>query len=278
MKWRVAESLLKLRTQINRAYPQRSKASDGTVGDLKHSSRASDHNPNEDGVVLAFDCTHDPKNGCDAKQIADALVESRDDRIKYVIYNKRMVSSYPAHGKKAWTWRPYSGSNPHTKHVHISVVANKSLYDSTDEWALPEKARVDKPAITDAEPAPVAEPGETTTEKVITTTTTETPDATVEKKSIISTVIGNEQLKTIASEGVTKLATKATTALTAGSTASATGGSITGKTWLIVLSIVMAVGAIAIVIFVLWHKSNKEKEAARINSDKDRTDVVFEKK
>lgn len=129
-----------------------------------------------------------------------------------------------------------------------------------------------------AELAPVAEPAETTTEKVITTTTTETPNATVEKKSIVSTIVGNEHVKTIASEGVTKLATKATTALTAGSTASATGGSITGKTWLIVLSIVMAVGAIAVVIFVLWHKSSKEKEAARINSDNDRADVVFEKK
>lgn len=293
MKWRVAESLIKLRTQINKAYPKRSKVSDGSIGDQAHSSRTSDHNPNEDGVVCAMDITHDVKNGCDAQQLADALVESRDDRIKYLIWNKRMVSSYPSGGKKAWTWRPYSGSNPHTKHVHISVNGSKSLYDSTEDWALPrnEHIELDEPLQVDpfAKPEPikngeVAEavqpsPKESTTETIKTTVVEEVPGGTkTEETSLVSKIASNEHVKTIASEGVTKLAAKATTALSAGSTASATGGSITGKTWLIVLSIVMAVGAIAVVLFLLWHKSSKEKEAARINSDKDRADVVFEKK
>jgi hypothetical protein len=110
-----------------------------------------------DGVVTAIDITHNPENGCDAKKLADAWVESQDDRIKYIIYNKKMVSSYPSGGKKPWTWRPYSGSNPHTKHVHISVNASKSLYDSRDDWALPEEL----PKLQNGEatePAPEAKP------------------------------------------------------------------------------------------------------------------------
>src|SRR5215472_9581086 len=62
-QWRVAKSLARLRTQINDAFPQRSKSSDGTIGDAAHASRSSDHNPwivdDGIGVVSAFDVTHD---------------------------------------------------------------------------------------------------------------------------------------------------------------------------------------------------------------------------
>lgn len=159
MKWRIAESLLQLRSQINAAHPKRSKLSDGNIGDAAHATRDSDHNPHvkdgKMGVVTAVDVTHDPKNGCDATKIAAALVESRDDRIKYLIWNRSMVSSYPSHGTAAWTWRGYSGANPHNKHLHISVIGSKSLYDSTDAWALSEP---DKPIQNgEAKPAPEAD-------------------------------------------------------------------------------------------------------------------------
>ena len=45
MTWRLARSLETLRAQINRIAPNRSKVSDGTIGDAKHASRSSDHNP-----------------------------------------------------------------------------------------------------------------------------------------------------------------------------------------------------------------------------------------
>lgn len=138
--WRLAESLKKLREQINAAYPNRSKASDGSIGDAAHASRASDHNPwvrdGNMGIVTAIDITHDPAGGCNAEKLAQSLVASRDSRIKYLIWNKRMVSSYAAHGVPAWTWRRYSGSNPHTKHLHISVHPGKVHYDSTLPWSI----------------------------------------------------------------------------------------------------------------------------------------------
>ena len=138
--WRIARTLLKLRAQVNALAPGRSKASDGAIGDAAHASRASDHNPwvidGANGVVTAIDVTHSPDKGCDADKIAESLRASRDPRIKYMIWNKRIVSSYRQGATAAWTWRPYRGRNGHTKHVHVSVNPAKAQYDSEAEWAV----------------------------------------------------------------------------------------------------------------------------------------------
>lgn len=136
MAWRLAESLAKLRDQIDDAFPKRKKGSDGTIGDAKHASRSSDHNPHvrdgKTGVVTAIDFTHDPKGGVDAGKLADALRSSRDERIKYIISNARICSG--SDGPQPWAWRRYSGANAHTKHVHLSVKASKHYYDSRLNW------------------------------------------------------------------------------------------------------------------------------------------------
>ena len=136
MAWRPAISLLRLREQINEKAPSRSKASDGTIGDAAHAARTSDHNPwvqdGDVGVVTAMDITNDPAGGCDAQAFVDALVTSRDKRIKYLIWNKQILSS----SVQPWTWRAYNGKNAHTHHFHLSVKSTKDLYDSTDLWAV----------------------------------------------------------------------------------------------------------------------------------------------
>ena len=134
--WRVAESLQRLLEQVNQMAPGRSKASDGSIGDPRHQSRNSDRNPwvidGNIGVVIARDITHDPANGCDAQKIADSIVASRDPRVKYIIWNRRICNSKV----QPWTWRPYTGTNPHNKHVHISVLPEKSKYDDRSDWQL----------------------------------------------------------------------------------------------------------------------------------------------
>jgi hypothetical protein len=129
MAWRLAKSLEKLRDQVNTLHPNRSKASDGTIGDAQHANTVSDHNP-VNGVVTALDLTHDPAHGLDANNLAEALRNSRDPRIKYVIFNGRAFDPYNGFG---WGWQPYTGSNPHTSHIHISVTGD---YDSTKAWDL----------------------------------------------------------------------------------------------------------------------------------------------
>lgn len=132
MKWRVAKALLTLRDQVNARFPERDKSWDGTIGDTAHSSRKSDHNPNEAGVVCAMDITHDPENGVDSYKMAEQLRLGGDSRIKYVISNKKIFSST----QSPWVWRKYSGSNPHDHHVHISVKSPARYYDDTAPWEL----------------------------------------------------------------------------------------------------------------------------------------------
>ncbi|HEX8290107.1 MAG TPA: MBL fold metallo-hydrolase [Pyrinomonadaceae bacterium] len=138
--WRAARSLLTLRDQVNRRAPHRNKASDGTIGDTAHCQRTSDHNPwvrdGAVGVVTALDITHDPSGGCDANTIAEAIRASRDSRVKYIIWNRRIANSAAIGASQPWQWRPYGGSNPHTRHVHISVKPDKANYDSTAAWAI----------------------------------------------------------------------------------------------------------------------------------------------
>lgn len=137
MTWRVAESLEVLRKQLNFAFPNRSKLSDGSIGDAAHASRSSDHNPylkdsKGVGIVSARDFTHDPKGGLDCNWLARQLVKSRDPRIKYIIWNKQICSSK----QQAWVWRPYSGINAHQHHLHLSVIGDEKYFDNRNLWDL----------------------------------------------------------------------------------------------------------------------------------------------
>lgn len=130
MSWRLAKSLEKLREQLNAAFPQRSKVSDGSVGDLAHRSRASDHNPNSADVVTAIDVTHDPAHGLSGTALSRQLI--KDPRTKYVIFDGQIYRTY----KPQLGWARYTGPNKHTHHVHISVVADAHEYDDSAPWAF----------------------------------------------------------------------------------------------------------------------------------------------
>lgn len=134
------ESLLVLRGQANLLAPRRSKASDGLVGDAAHAATNSDHNPHYvpgvgSNIVTALDLTHDPANGFDSYKFAETLRRNRDRRIKYVISNRRIFSSYASGSRPAWTWGGYSGTDPHTNHVHVSVL-DAAISDTTTPWNL----------------------------------------------------------------------------------------------------------------------------------------------
>lgn len=126
---KIAKSLDVLRAQINAASPNRNKSSDGWIGDPAHAARKSEHNPNANGVVRALDITDDPANGVDASAIADAIRASGDRRVLYVISDKRIANP-------GQPWRSYTGSNPHTKHFHVSVVESATLYDDASAWSI----------------------------------------------------------------------------------------------------------------------------------------------
>lgn len=131
-KWRPAKSINALLAQVNAAAPQRKRSQDGTIGDAAHAARKSDHNPNAQGVVCALDLTHDPGRGLDCEKLARQLVESRDPRIKYIIWRGKIVSSKI----QPWVWRQYNGSNQHMTHLHLSVDPDPAKYDDAEPWNL----------------------------------------------------------------------------------------------------------------------------------------------
>lgn len=146
MSWRLAKALVTLRAQVDAAHPGRAKFNDGSIGDTSHQARKSDHNPNSHDVVQAIDISHDPAHGFDSYDFADMLRQKRDNRIKYVISHGRIFSSLV----NAWEWRPYTGADSHSHHVHISVSDDPQLYDDATPWdidATTAVAPTDKPVL-----------------------------------------------------------------------------------------------------------------------------------
>lgn len=137
--WRVGNGLNKLLDQVNAHAPNRSKVSDGSIGDAAHQAEAcsSQHNSccvklNGVWIVRARDFTHDPAGGFDSYAFAELLRLSRDPRIRYVISNRRITG--PNYG---WVWHAYTGtSDPHTNHAHVSVWDDAARFDNTADWAL----------------------------------------------------------------------------------------------------------------------------------------------
>lgn len=129
--WKVAPSLARLLVQVDEEWPER-HASDGTLGNFAHSSRISDHNPDENGIVRAGDVGEVTED--DAFQLAEAVRLSEDHRIKYVIHERRMYSYYEHNYIPPFTWREYTGTNGHWSHVHFST---RELYDNdTRPWSI----------------------------------------------------------------------------------------------------------------------------------------------
>lgn len=125
-------------------WPERNRASDGICGDEAHQARKSDHN-----LGNAFDLTHDVDHGVNCHVLANKVIT--DHRVKYVIWNKEIYKArQPEKG-----WQKYTGSNPHTKHMHVSIHAYArddlspwpwSLISITDEPDRPTLKRGDRSA------------------------------------------------------------------------------------------------------------------------------------
>ena len=103
--------------------PSRLKVSDGLLPSKAHQAQSptSDHN-----TGFAVDLTHDPKNGIDCAEIFEKLKE--DKRVKYLIFKGQIWSKE----KSKLGNRRYTGSNPHNKHLHISI--ESTMGADTSPW------------------------------------------------------------------------------------------------------------------------------------------------
>ena len=106
--------------QATALWAKRNKASDGLLPSAAHitASPNSDHN-----TGFAVDLTHDPKNGVDCEHIYQEM--KADLRVKYLIFKGRIWQA--GRGES-----DYNGSNPHNKHLHISIKDGKGK--DTSNW------------------------------------------------------------------------------------------------------------------------------------------------
>lgn len=132
--WTLAPSLDAARSEADRLAPRRSRRSDGTIGDAAHSASVSDHNPTAAGWVNALDLTHDPAGGFNAHGWADVISLRNDPRVKYLISAGRIWN--PTRGDRPGAWRPYTGSNRHDSHLHISIRDTPAARNDRGPWFL----------------------------------------------------------------------------------------------------------------------------------------------
>lgn len=148
-----------VRSQATKLWPRRSQKSDGTCASPEHTvvSPGSDHEPHVviRGVAYAtaVDLTDDKAGGCDADAWAEWLRTTRDPRVKYVICNRRMFSSYATSKCPAWTWRTYTGANPHEKHTHLSILPG-AVFDTTPWFPPAETPATPTPPVVELEELP----------------------------------------------------------------------------------------------------------------------------
>ena len=119
---------VQLREQIDDAFPDRDRRSDGWIGDPAHKARKSDHNPTRAGWVFALDIDADLRSDKSAPfDLANQLrlLARRDRRFKYIIFSGRIASR-----RTLWRWKRYTGVNPHTSHIHFSFSKKGKLDDS----------------------------------------------------------------------------------------------------------------------------------------------------
>jgi hypothetical protein len=134
--WYLNTALSTMRAEVNTRYPDRDAGSDGTLGDEAHQARASDHNPDGDGSVDAWDM--DVEVNGKGRPYADD-VESIKARFeahpaaRYWIHNDQIASR-----SDGWARRSYAYAGPnrnkHTQHVHFNT--REEFENSDAPWGI----------------------------------------------------------------------------------------------------------------------------------------------
>lgn len=135
MSWRNCQASLSFVAGINARWPNRDKASDGTIGNAEHAARSSDHNPwvivAGQGVVRARDTDVDGVDAAWCVEQVRILGQQRDPRLwpnGYAIFNRRIT-------KPDFSgWAVYKGTNPHDHHFHVSFSRDQAGYDDQGPW------------------------------------------------------------------------------------------------------------------------------------------------
>lgn len=155
MAWEVVPNLDEARDQMNKRFPKRDKSSDGSIGDTSHQKSKSSHNADRSGnpeyrdgdskdEVRARDFDADLKDagGVTMEDVVQLWVKLARAgvlwHVRYIIFNGRIW-----HKKDGYKTRTYTGSNKHTKHVHVnSDFTQKADQATGTNWHLDELGKM----------------------------------------------------------------------------------------------------------------------------------------
>lgn len=143
MGWVLTKGLQNLRAQVDEAFPDRDKTSDGTIGDAAHQAETSGHNPDDTAgskaewngdpdstpEVRAWDMDSDLRMpGVTAQQVVDHIraLPGVASVLRYMIYNRRIYKA--ANG---WAAETYTGPSAHTEHIHFSGAYSQAADSNT---------------------------------------------------------------------------------------------------------------------------------------------------
>lgn len=119
-RWHVSSPIWALANEIGPVWPDNHPL-DGTSASSSHATN-SDHYPDDGGVVRAIDVGELIEG--QGSTLFEELRASKDPRLKYVIHEAELFSSYVGpNGEPPWEPRPYRGGSEHLSHVHVSVWA-----------------------------------------------------------------------------------------------------------------------------------------------------------
>ena len=131
----LAQSLVNLRNEVNARWPNRSKASDGWIGDVKHQATTSDHNPDSRGIVHAIDIT---ASGVEMAAIIAAL--KKHPSVNYFIHKGQIWER-----SRGFVPRKYTGPDPHLHHIHISILHGVAAENNATPWLAQQAPVAAKP-------------------------------------------------------------------------------------------------------------------------------------
>lgn len=126
MAWFLAPSLVRLRREIDLAWPNRDRTTDGSIGDASHAASVSDHNPNSRGCVDAIDID---KDGINTYYVVGQAI--KHPACNYVIWNRQIWSRSRGFAPVA-----YNGDSPHTDHIHVSIRQAVDAELSSVGWGI----------------------------------------------------------------------------------------------------------------------------------------------
>lgn len=123
----LAPCLRNLFGEIDAVWPGRDRRTDGWIGDAAHQARQSDHNPDSRGIVHAIDID---KDGINPLYVVEQCI-SENRPTEYVIWDRQIWSR-----SRDFRPRAYTGSNPHTDHIHVSIRYGTHWESADWHWGI----------------------------------------------------------------------------------------------------------------------------------------------